>query len=156
MKSPMTPASYEAIKIELMNLKKNKRAEVIEAVKTARAHGDLSENAEYHAAKELQKSTEKRIIFLERLVTNSNVIDPSKFSGKKIKFGATVELENEDTEETVIYQLVGSEESDLKKGKIAFNSPVARALIGKSEGDFVEVKTPNGISGYEILKVEYK
>lgn len=156
MKIPMTPEGYEDVKNELLDSKKNKRPKVIEAVKTARAHGDLSENAEYHAAKELQKFTEKRIMYLERLLANANVVNPTDLSGTIVRFGATVELENEETEQKVIYKLVGADESDIKKGKIAFNSPVARALIGKNQGDFVEVKTPKGISGYEILKVEYK
>ncbi|MBN2676325.1 MAG: transcription elongation factor GreA, partial [Alphaproteobacteria bacterium] len=143
------------LEIELKDLKDNQRPQVIQEISTARDQGDLSENAEYSAAKEKQSFIEGRIQEVEALVAKAEVIDPKQFSGDSVKFGATVSLENEDTEEKVMYKIVGSEESSIKLGKIAYDSPVARALIGKSVGDNVDVSTPKGVVSYEILKVEW-
>ncbi|HEY7976748.1 MAG TPA: transcription elongation factor GreA, partial [Rhizomicrobium sp.] len=121
----------------------------------ARAHGDLSENAEYHAAKEKQSFIEGRVIELEDLIGRADVIDISKMSGTSVKFGATVTLADEDTDEKKKYQIVGDHEADIKKGRISISSPIARALIGKSKGDSVEVAAPGGARSYEILKVEF-
>ncbi len=130
--------------------------EVIKAIAEAREHGDLYENAEYHAARERQSFIEGRIQELEDKTSRAEVIDPSKLSGKVIKFGATVTLIDEDTEEKTVYQIVGEAEADIGKHKISITSPVARALIGKSQGQTVEVVTPRGSKVYEIAKVQYK
>ena len=154
-KIPMTGAAYEAIMAEVKNLKTNERPAIVKAIAEARAHGDLSENAEYHAAKEAQGLNEARIAELEDSLSRANVIDVSKLSGDTVKFGATVELVDEDTDEETTYQIVGEFEADVKQGKISITSPIARALISKSVGDSVEVNTPGGGKSYEILKVSF-
>jgi len=143
------------IEDELKRLKGEGRSSVIKAIAEAREHGDLSENAEYHAAKERQSFIEGRILELEDMQSRAQVIDPSSLSGSKVKFGATVSLVDEETDEESRYQIVGEIEADLKEGRISITSPVARALIGKEEGDVVEVMTPGGGRSYEILKVDY-
>ncbi len=151
----MTAAGYEAIEAELKNLKTVERHAVIKAIAEAREHGDLSENAEYHAAKERQSFIEGRLIELEDMIGRAEVIDPKSLSGSAVKFGATVTLVDEDTEEEFTYQIVGDHEADVKEGRISISSPIARALIGKEAGDSVEVSTPGGGRSYEILKVKY-
>ncbi|MDD9333488.1 MAG: transcription elongation factor GreA, partial [Bartonella sp.] len=131
------------------------RRRIIEAISEARAHGDLSENAEYHAAKEAQSHNEGRINELEDCIARAEVINVSRLSGDKIKFGATINLLDEDTEERKVYQIVGDQEADVKTGKISISSPIARALIGKQEGDVIEVNAPGGTHNYEIIKVQY-
>lgn len=155
-KIPMTSEGYEAIDVELRRLKNSERPRIIQAIAEARAHGDLSENAEYHAAKEAQGMNEARIAELEETLGRSEVIDVTKLSGDTIKFGATVKLVDEDTEEEKSYKIVGEMEADVKTGKISITSPIARALIGKSSGDSVEVAAPGGHRAYEILDVEFK
>jgi transcription elongation factor GreA len=152
---PMTAAGYKALEEEVNHLKNVERHAIIKAISEARAHGDLSENAEYHAAKERQAFIEGRVIELEDQIGRADVIDVSKLSGNTVKFGATVTLVDEDTDEKRKYQLVGDHESDAKKGKISISSPIARALIGKAKGDTVEVAAPGGARSYEILKVEF-
>jgi transcription elongation factor GreA len=154
-KIPMTAAGYKALEDEVNHLKNVERHEIIKAIAEARAHGDLSENAEYHAAKERQGFIEGRVMELEDQIGRAEVIDISKMSGSTIKFGATVTLVDEDTDEKRKYQIVGDVESDAKHGKISLSSPIARALIGKGKGDTVEVATPGGSHSYEILKVEF-
>ena len=153
-KIPFTPQGLETIKEELAHLKGHERQAVINAIAEAREHGDLSENAEYHSAREKQSFIEGRIKELEGLISLSQIIDPKKLSGA-IKFGATVELVDEDTEEEKTYQIVGEAEASIEKGLLNINSPLARALIGKEEGDSVEVKTPGGSKDYEIVKISY-
>lgn len=153
---PMTAAGFSQIQAELKRLKSVERPEVIRAIAAAREHGDISENAEYHAAKERQSFIEGRMAELEDKVSRAEVIDISKLSGKDIKFGATVRLSDEDTEKRVTYQIVGEVEADIKKGRLAVTSPLARALIGRSKGDSVEVDTPRGAKSYEIIKVSYR
>ena len=155
-KIPMTPQGFQALEVELNRLKNQERHEVIKAIAEARAHGDLSENAEYHAAKERQSFIEGRVLELEDQMGRADVIDISKLSGTSVKFGATVTLVDEDTDEERKYQIVGDVESDAKHGKISLSSPIARALIGKSKGDTVEVAAPGGARSYEVLKVEFK
>ncbi|NIJ40955.1 transcription elongation factor GreA [Parvibaculum indicum] len=152
----MTSAGYKALEDEIKFLKSVERPRIIKAISEARAHGDLSENAEYHAAKEQQGLNESRVAELEDKISRADVIDVSKLSGDTVKFGATVTLADEDTDEEVHYQIVGEIEADVKKGKVSITSPIARALIGKTEGDSVEVNTPGGGKSYEILKVEFK
>ncbi|HBQ23009.1 MAG TPA: transcription elongation factor GreA [Alphaproteobacteria bacterium] len=154
-KLPMTLRGFTMIEDELKRLKGEGRSSVIKAIAEAREHGDLSENAEYHAAKERQSFIEGRILELEDMQSRAQVIDPSSLSGSKVKFGATVSLVDEETDEESRYQIVGEIEADLKEGRISITSPVARALIGKEEGDVVEVMTPGGGRSYEILKVDY-
>lgn len=154
-KVPITSSGFVKLKDELKNLKEVERPAVIAAIAEARAHGDLSENAEYKAAREKQSFIEGRIQELEDKSARAEVIDVSTLSGKSVKFGATVTLEDEDSGEKSKYQIVGEYEADLKKGLIAFTSPIARGLIGKSEGDSVEISTPKGSKGYELVKVEY-
>jgi len=154
-KIPMTAAGFKALEEELNRLKNVDRHEIIKAIAEARAHGDLSENAEYHAAKERQSFIEGRVMELEDQIGRSEVIDISKLSGSSVKFGATVTLVDEDTDEKRKYQIVGDVESDAKHGRISLSSPIARALIGKSKGDTVEVAAPGGARSYEILKVEF-
>lgn len=151
----MTASGYKALEDEINQLKNVERHEIIKAIAEARAHGDLSENAEYHAAKERQGFIEGRVMELEDMLGRADVIDVSKLSGNTIKFGATVTLVDEDTDEKRKYQLVGDHESDAKKGRISISSPIARALIGKAKGDTVEVAAPGGARSYEILKVEF-
>ncbi|WP_165899218.1 transcription elongation factor GreA [Rhodovulum steppense] len=153
-KIPMTRAGHTALDEELKTLKSVERPAVIRAIAEAREHGDLSENAEYHAAREKQSFIEGRIRELEALLSRAEVIDPSKLSGP-IKFGATVTLVDEDTDEERTYQIVGEAEADIEKGLLNINSPLARALIGKEEGDSIEVRTPGGERGYEVLKIRY-
>lgn len=151
----MTPAGYRALEEELKQRSSEERPRIIAAISEARAHGDLSENAEYHAAKEQQSLNEGRIAELEDKLSRAEVIDVTKMSGDTIKFGATVTIVDEDTDEEKTYQIVGDVEADLTKGRISLSSPIARALIGKQVEDSVEVAAPGGAKSYEILKVEY-
>ena len=151
----MTSAGLETLKEELRWRQQEERPRIIEAISEARAHGDLSENAEYHAAKEAQALNEGRAQELEDLVARAEVIDVSKLSGDTIKFGATVVLVDEDTEEQKTYQIVGDQEADVTAGRISVSSPIARALIGKRVGDEIEVNAPGGARGYEIVKVRW-
>lgn len=152
---PMTASGYKALEVELDRLRNVDRHEVIKAIAEARAHGDLSENAEYHAAKERQSFIEGRVIELEDQIGRADVIDVSKLSGSAVKFGATVTIVDEDTDEERKFQIVGDHEADAKNGRISISSPIARAIIGKNKGDTVEVATPGGARSYEILKVEW-
>ena len=154
-KVPMTAEGYKALDEDLKRLKTVERPAVIAAIAEARAHGDLSENAEYHAAKDRQGWIEGQIAEIEDRMARAQVIDVSKLSGSQIKFGATVSVVDEDTEEEARYQIVGEHEADVKKGKISVASPIARAMISKAVGDVVEVNTPGGVKAYEILKVEW-
>lgn len=153
---PMTVEGEKRLKEELTHLKSVERPRIIESIAEARAHGDLKENAEYHAAREQQSFAEGRIQELEGKLSNAQVIDVTAMpeTGKVI-FGATVKLLNADTDKEVVYQIVGEDESDLKNNKISFSSPIAKALIGKEEDDVVEVKTPGGVVEYEIIEVKY-
>ena len=153
-KIPLTRAGFEKLEAELRHFKSVERPAIIQAIAEARAHGDLSENAEYHSAKEKQSFIEGRIKELEGVISLADVIDPTKLSGT-IKFGATVEIVDEDTDEERTYQIVGEYEADIENGRLNIKSPLARALIGKEEGDSIEVRTPGGDRGYEILKVSY-
>ena len=155
-KVPMTAAGYQRLQEELKHLKGSERPAVIRAISEAREHGDLSENAEYHAARERQSFIEGRVGELEDRISRAEVIDPSKLSGKNVKFGATVTLIDEDTDEKVKYQLVGEFEADITAKLLSITSPLARALIGKTVGDNIEVTTPGGSKAYEILKVEFR
>lgn len=155
-KIPMTASGYAQIEAEIKHLKSVERPAVIRQIEEARAHGDLSENAEYHAAKERQGFIEGRVLDLEDMISRAQVIDPTKLGGDSVKFGATVTLIDEDTDEKSKYQIVGEIEADVKQGRISITSPMARALIGKAKGDSVEVNTPGGGRSYEIVKVEYK
>ena len=154
-KVPMTHAGYLALEAELRTRQQEERPRIIQAITDARSHGDLSENSEYHSAKEAQSHNEGRILELESLIGRADVIDVAKLSGKTVKFGATVTLADEDTDARVKYQIVGDLEADAKKGKISISSPIARALIGKTVGDTVEVAAPGGARSYEILKVQF-
>ncbi|MGD9650247.1 MAG: transcription elongation factor GreA [Dongiaceae bacterium] len=154
-KVPMTKEGFERLEAELKHLKHTERHAVIEAIAEARAHGDLSENAEYHAARERQSFVEGRIGELEDKLSRAEIIDPAKLSGKAVKFGAKVTLEDEDTGEEVKYQIVGADEADIDRGLISITSPLARALIGKSSGDNIEVTTPRGSKAYEIRQVKF-
>jgi len=154
-KVPMTVEGYSALDEELKRLKTTERPAVIAAISEARAHGDLSENAEYHAAKERQGWIEGRIAEIEDKISRAQVIDVSRLSGTSVKFGATVSLVDEDTEEDARYQIVGEHEADIRSGRISLSSPLSRAMIGKAVGDVVEVTTPGGIKAYEITKVEW-
>ncbi|MAQ84416.1 transcription elongation factor GreA [Psychromarinibacter halotolerans] len=154
-KIPLTRAGYTALNDELKTLKSVERPAVIRAIAEAREHGDLSENAEYHAAREKQGFIETRIKELEAIIGRADVFDPEKLSGT-IKFGATIKLVDEDTDEEKVYQIVGEPEADIAAGKLNIASPLARALIGKDEGDSVEVRTPGGEKSYEVLSIEYK
>ena len=156
-KIPMTAAGHAALESELKRRTSEERPRIIEAIAEARGHGDLSENAEYHAAKEAHGHNEGRIVELEDQLSRAEIIDISKLAGSKtIKFGATVTLVDEDTEDKKKYQIVGDAEADVKQGRISISSPIARALIGKSKGDTVEVAAPGGARSYEILDVKYK
>ena len=155
-KVPMTAAGHAALESELKRRTSEERPRIIELIAEARGHGDLSENAEYHAAKEAHSLNEGRIMELEDKLSRAEIIDVSKLSGSTtIKFGATVTLVDEDTDEEMKYQIVGDVEADVKQGKISISSPIARALIGKSKSDTVEVATPGGARSYEILSVKY-
>jgi transcription elongation factor GreA len=151
----MTAEGYQALDAEMKRLKTEERPSVIQAISEARDHGDLSENAEYHAAKERQAFIEGRLADLEDKIARAQVIDVSKLSGKQVNFGATVNLLDEDSGEKSKYKIVGEDESDVSAGKISVTSPIARALIGKEEGDVVEVMAPGGAKSYEIIKVKY-
>ena len=151
----MTGEGFQALDDELRRLKTQERPAVIAAIAEARSHGDLSENAEYHAAKERQGWIEGRIAEIEDKIARAQVIDVSKLSGAQIKFGATVSVVDEDTEEEARYQIVGEHEADVRSGKVSIASPIARAMIGKETGDVVEVNTPGGVKAYEIAKVEW-
>src|ERR1700754_4065291 len=155
-KIPMTAAGYERLTEELKPRQQVERPRIIQQITDARTHGDLSENAEYHAAKEAQSHNEGRIADLEDKLARAEVIDVSKLSGETIKFGATVTLVDEDTDEKRVWQIVGEPEADARKGKISVTSPVARALIGKAKGASVEVVTPGGAKAYEVKKVEWR
>ena len=152
----MTAEGHAAIDAELKRLKTVERPTVIQAIAEARTHGDLSENAEYHAAKERQSFIEGRLAELEDKLARAQVIDVSRLSGDTIKFGATVTVLDEDTEEKAVYKIVGEDEADVRAGKISISSPIARAMIGKEVGDVVEVAAPGGAKSYEILKIKWK
>jgi transcription elongation factor GreA len=153
---PMTAEGHAALQAELKMLKSVERPNIIAAISEARSHGDLSENAEYHAAKEKQSFIEGRINELDDKLARADIIDVSKLSGKKIRFGATVTIVDVDSEEKFTYKIVGEDEADVKAGKISVTSPIARALIGKEEGDEAEVSAPSGARAYEVAKVVYK
>ena len=153
---PITIAGHAALEAEFTRRQQVERPRIVQAISEARAHGDLSENAEYHSAKEAQSHNEGRIVELEDMLQRAEVIDVSKLSGSTIKFGATVTLIDEDTEQEKVFQIVGESEADVKAGKVSVSSPTARALIGKKVGDGVEVNTPGGGKSYEILQVVYK
>lgn len=152
----MTQDGYKKLEAELHRLKSEERPRIIQAIAEARSHGDLSENAEYHAAKEAQGLNEAKVAELEDKISRADIIDPASMSGSTIKFGATVTLVDEDTDEKVKYQIVGDLEANVREGRISISSPIARALIGKSKGDSAEVTTPKGARSYEVLKVEWK
>jgi transcription elongation factor GreA len=155
-KMPITVAGAEQLKVELNRLKTTERPRIIQAIAEARAHGDLSENAEYHAAKEQQGMLEARIKDLESKLTGAQVIDPAKVNANgRVVFGATLDLHDEHTDQKVTYQIVGDYEADIAQGKISISSPIARALIGKELGDVVEVQVPGGVRQYEILDIRY-
>jgi transcription elongation factor GreA len=154
-KLPMTAAGHAALEAEFLRRQQVERPRIVAAIAEARTHGDLSENAEYHSAKEAQSHNEGRIVELEDLLQRAEVIDVTKLNGTTIKFGATVTLIDEDTEKQSKFQLVGESEADVKSGKVSITSPTARALIGKKAGDTVEVNTPGGGKSYEIVKVAY-
>lgn len=151
----MTPAGHKALEEELKDLKTNQRPAVIQAIAEAREHGDLSENAEYHAAREQQSFIEGRIQELESVLSRANIIDISSMSGNTVKFGAHVQVADEDTDEEFTIQIVGPYESDADNGKISTTAPMARALMGKTVGDSAEVVTPRGAKSYEVLEVRY-
>ena len=156
-KVPMTVEGAERLKAELQRLKSVERPAIIQAIAEARSHGDLSENADYDAAKERQGFIEGRIAEIEHKLAGAQVIDPTEIDGDgRVMFGATVELEDLDTGDVRRWQIVGEDEADIRHGKISVTSPIARALIGKNEGDTVEVQAPGGVRGYEILAVEYR
>jgi transcription elongation factor GreA len=155
-KIPMTAAGYSVLEEELKHRQQVERPRIIQQITDARTHGDLSENAEYHAAKELQAHNEGRIGELEDKLARADVIDVSKLSGDTIKFGATVTVVDEDTSKKQVWQIVGEPEADAKQGKISITSPLARALIGKTKGTSVEVVTPGGAKAYEVKKVEWR
>jgi transcription elongation factor GreA len=154
-KVPMTLSGYERLVEELRQLKTVERPAIIKAIAEARDHGDLSENAEYHAARERQSFIEGRVMELEAKISLAEIIDVKKLSGKTVTFGATVTLSDEDTDEETKYQIVGADESDISKGLLSVTSPLARALIGKSVGDSVEVVTPRGSKSYEIVRIRF-
>jgi len=154
-KLPITAAGHAALEAEFLRRQQVERPRIIAAIAEARSHGDLSENAEYHSAKEAQSHNEGRIVELEDLLQRAEVIDVTKLNGTTVKFGATVTLIDEDTEKESVFQIVGETEADVKSGKVSITSPTARALIGKKAGDSVEVNTPGGGKSYEIVKVAY-
>jgi transcription elongation factor GreA len=155
-KIPMTPRGAQMLKEELKRRKEVDRIKIVRAIEEARGHGDLSENADYAAAKEAQSFNEGRIHELEGMIALANVIDPAKLSGDKVVFGATVRLSDAESGEQVIYQIVGEPEADIKRGLISITAPVARALIGRESGDTVQVRTPRGSREYEILEVSFR
>jgi len=155
-KEPITLASLEKIKEELIFLKEKKRPEIVAAIAEARSHGDLKENAEYHAAKEEQSHNEGRIVQINDIIARANIIDVTKIANEgKVIFGSTVDLINLDTKEKIIYKIVGKDEADLKKKLIFFLSPIGKGLIGKNKNDLVEIKTPAGVKNFEIKDVKY-
>ncbi len=155
-KVPMTASGFQRLQEELKHLKGSERPAVIRQIAEARDHGDLSENAEYHAARERQSFIEGQIGEIEDRISRAEVIDPAKLTGGTIKFGATVTLVDEDTEDEATYQIVGEFEADINRGLLSITAPLARALIGKQVGDNIEVTTPGGSKAYEILKVEFR
>ena len=155
-KLPMTQEGHEALQEELRNLKQVERPAIVKAIAAAREHGDLSENAEYHAARERQSFIEGRIGELEDATKRAEVIDTSKLKGKTVRFGATVKLADEETDEEITYQLVGEFEADIEQRKISIQSPLGKALIGREVGDSVEVTTPNGVRYFEVVTVRFK
>ena len=155
-KIPMTSGGYVNLQEELKTLKSIERPTVIKAIAVAREHGDLSENAEYHAARDKQSFIEGRIAEIEDIISRAEVIDVSKLSGKKVQFGATVTIADEDTDAETTYQIVGEHESNVTEGRLSVAAPIARALIGKSVGESVEVVTPSGQKDYEIVKIRFK
>ncbi len=155
-KVPITGKGFSALEEELRHRQQVERPRIIQAITEARTHGDLSENAEYHAAKEAQALNEGRILELESMISRAEIIDVSKLSGNRIKFGATVKLIDEDTDEEKTYQIVGEPEADVRSGRVSVTSPIARALMGKTVGDTVEVSTPGGGKSYEVLKVMFR
>jgi transcription elongation factor GreA len=155
-KVPITHAGFSALEVELRQRQQVERQRIIQAISEARALGDLSENAEYHAAKEAQSMNEGRILELESLISRAEIIDISKLSGDRVKFGATVKLVDEDTEEEKTYQIVGEPEADVRSGRVSVTSPIARALMGKTIGDTVEVTTPGGGKSYEVVGVQFR
>ena len=155
-KIPMTAAGYATLEAELKHCQQVERPRILQQITDARTHGDLSENAEYHAAKEQQSHNEGRIVELEDKLARADVIDVSKLSGETIKFGATVTLVDEDTDKKQVWQIVGEPEADAKSGRISISSPLARALVGKKKGAQVEVVTPGGAKAFEVIKVEWR
>lgn len=154
-KVPMTPQGHSKLQAELKNLKEVERPEIIEAIAVARDHGDLKENAEYHSAREKQGFIEGRIQELEAVLSRAEVIDYNKFDGDTIRFGATVKIYDEDADKDLTYQVVGHYEANIENGKLSIQAPLARAIIGKAEGDVVTVQTPGGKKDYEIVSVSY-
>ncbi len=152
---PMTADGFQALEAELKTLKSEERPSIIAAISEARSHGDLSENAEYHAAKERQSLIEGRILELEDKIARAEVIDTSRLKGDTVKFGATVTMTDEDTDETFVYKIVGEDEADVARGKISISSPIARAMIGKEEGDSAEVAAPGGAKTFEIVSIKW-
>ncbi len=155
IKIPMTASGYDRLDVELRHLKSVERPAIIRAISEAREHGDLSENAEYHAAKERQGWIEGRVKELEDKLSRAEVIDVARLTGDRVKFGATVKLADEDSGETLTYQIVGADESDIRSGRLSITSPLARALIGKGEGEEVDVTTPGGSRTYEVVSVSF-
>lgn len=155
-KIPMTPACFERMKVELKQIKEHDRAENVRDIETAREHGDLRENAEYHAAKERQAQLDGRMRYLETRLSLAQVIDPASVKESKVTFGATVTLNDVDNDTEVVYHIVGEDESDATSGKISISAPIARAMLGKRVGDEVIVKLPRGDREYEVVRVEYK
>jgi transcription elongation factor GreA len=153
---PMTPAGHKRLKLELDNLKSVERPKIIKDIATAREHGDLKENAEYHAAKERQGFIEGRIALIEDALARAEVIESSRVAGDKIAFGATVKLTNTNTGDEVTYQLVGPMEADIDKGRISISSPIGKAMMGREVGDEVKVQTPNGARVYEVLELSFE
>jgi transcription elongation factor GreA len=153
---PMTAEGFRALEVELKILKTEERPAVIAAISEARSHGDLSENAEYHAAKDRQSFIEGRVLELEDKLSRAEVIDTSKLKGTTVKFGATVKVTDEDTGETFVYKIVGEDEADVAKKKISISSPIARAMIGKEEGDTADVSAPGGAKSFEIVSIAWK
>ncbi len=155
-KVPMTQSGYQTLVDEVRRLKTVERPAVVKAIEEARSHGDLSENAEYHAAREKQAFIEGRLIELEDKIARAEVIDTSQLAGSVIRFGATVTVADEDTDQESTYTIVGEDEADIAKGRLSVTAPLARALIGKQKGDTFEVTTPGGSKGYEVVKVAYR
>ena len=155
-KVPMTAIGYQKLQDELKKLINEERPEIITVIAEARSHGDLSENAEYQYAKEQQSLIEGKILDLESAIAQAEIIDISKLSGSEIKFGATVKIKDDETNEQSTYQIVGEYESDIENKKLSINSPLAKGLIGKTKDDFVEIKSPKGIKSYTILSVKFK